>query len=253
VYGREAARLQNGRYFTLNLPQGHHTFSSTAKGAELELDTKPGEQKYIEMIIVSGTWRGEGRLVPVGEEDAKAAIKKFKPSDHQFVFVGPGLPQNASVRGVEPTAVEVSPAKTESVLPPPSGTVPSSANEPAHGETGAIPSSSVAEAPKGQEAPKPPGKPEAKGCIAVSPVGSHAFRNIMLGGIAGAIVSKKQYKVVGVTDYPAHIGQKFHGNDLQTIQANGVKIVVLDKKYTQGEVQAACPGAPSQKEGAPPK
>ena len=80
----------------------------------------------------------------------------------------------------------------------------------------------------------------SKGCLAVVDSGSHAFRNIMLGGIAGAVVSKKQYKVVDAKDYPAHIGQKFHGNDLQTIQTSGTRIVILDKKYTPDDLHIAC-------------
>jgi hypothetical protein len=87
VDGRQVARIQNGRYFTLDLPPAHHhVFSSTAKGADLELDIKPGEKHYIEMVILPGTWRGGGRLVPVSESDGKAAIQKLKPLDHQFIF-----------------------------------------------------------------------------------------------------------------------------------------------------------------------
>ncbi len=84
--GRQIARMQEGRYFTVTLAPGHHVFSSTAKGADLEIDIKPGERVYIEMVILSGTWRGGGRLVPVSENDGKAAIEKLKPSDHEFIF-----------------------------------------------------------------------------------------------------------------------------------------------------------------------
>jgi len=61
----------------------------------------------------------------------------------------------------------------------------------------------------------------------------------MLGGIAGAVVSKQQYKVVDSVNYPAHEGQKFHGNDLQTMQSGGVHVTVLDKKYTPEDVAKA--------------
>jgi hypothetical protein len=76
--------------------------------------------------------------------------------------------------------------------------------------------------------------------MAVKDAGSHAFRNIMLAGVAGALISKKQYQVVDVVDYPAKIGQKFHGNDLQTLQTGGTKIVILDKKYSKEDLQKAC-------------
>jgi hypothetical protein len=55
----------------------------------------------------------------------------------------------------------------------------------------------------------------AKGCMAVRPIGSHAFRNVMLFGVAGAFISHMKYQVVDTVDYPAKVGQKYHGNDLQ--------------------------------------
>ena len=70
--------------------------------------------------------------------------------------------------------------------------------------------------------------------------GSHAFRNIMLAGVVGALVSKKQYQVVYAADYPAKIGQKLHGNDLQILQTGGTRIVILDKKYTADDLHKAC-------------
>jgi hypothetical protein len=90
-----------------------------------------------------------------------------------------------------------------------------------------------------QAAPPQPAS-TSKGCLAVVDAGSHAFRNIMLGGIAGALVSKKQYKVVDAVDYPSKIGQKFHGNDLQTLQNGGTRVVILDKKYSADELHKAC-------------
>jgi hypothetical protein len=80
----------------------------------------------------------------------------------------------------------------------------------------------------------------SNGCLAVAPIGSHAFRNIMLAGVAGALISKQQYEVVDVVNYPGRIGQKFHGNDLQTIQSSGTKVVILDKHYTPADLQKAC-------------
>jgi hypothetical protein len=62
----------------------------------------------------------------------------------------------------------------------------------------------------------------------------------MLAGVAGALISKKQYKVVDFANYPAHIGQKFHGDDLQTLQAGGTKIVILAKKTPKEQARSAC-------------
>lgn len=77
-------------------------------------------------------------------------------------------------------------------------------------------------------------------CIAVKTIGSHAFRNIMLGGVAGALISKQQYQVVDAIGYPVKIGKKFHGDDLQAIQASGTKVVILDKHYTGADLRSAC-------------
>jgi hypothetical protein len=79
-----------------------------------------------------------------------------------------------------------------------------------------------------------------KGCVAVKDIGSKAVRNILLGGIAGAMISKKQYEIVDAVDYPAKIGQKLHGDDLQTLQTGGTRVVILDKQYTAQHLHDAC-------------
>jgi hypothetical protein len=82
-------------------------------------------------------------------------------------------------------------------------------------------------------------QPAKKGCLVVRSVGSHAARNIMLFGVAGALISKQQYAVVDSEDYPARVGEKFHGNDLETISST-TKVVVLDKHYTPDDLHKAC-------------
>ena len=74
----------------------------------------------------------------------------------------------------------------------------------------------------------------------MKPIGSHAFRNIMLAGVAGALISKQQYKVMDVVDYPVPVGTKYHGNDLQTISQNGTKVVILDKNVKDEVAGKAC-------------
>ncbi len=90
-----------------------------------------------------------------------------------------------------------------------------------------------------QQQPTQPAPQQEKQCLTVVNAGSHAFRNIMLGGIAGAVISKAQYKVIDSVNYPAHEGQKFHGNDLQTMQTAGVHVTIVDKTYTQEDVAKA--------------
>jgi hypothetical protein len=99
--------------------------------------------------------------------------------------------------------------------------------------------STFAQAQTAQQPDKATSAPD-KGCLAVQSVGSHAFRNIFLAGVAGGLISKEQYKVVKVVNYPAKNGQKFHGNDLQVIQNNGTKVIILDKKATAEDAQKTC-------------
>ena len=42
-----------------------------------------------------------------------------------------------------------------------------------------------------------------------------------------------------MADYPARVGQKFHGDELQTISSTA-KVVVLDKHYAAEDVPKAC-------------
>lgn len=80
VDGQEVARLNNGSYFTLTIKPGKHTLASIAKHeASLDIDAKAGESNYVQMIIVTGNWRGAGRLVPVPADDGKTAVSKLKP------------------------------------------------------------------------------------------------------------------------------------------------------------------------------
>jgi hypothetical protein len=55
VDGNQASRLGNGRYLSLQVAAGKHSFESSAKNdAPLEVEVKPNETVYLEMIIVTG-------------------------------------------------------------------------------------------------------------------------------------------------------------------------------------------------------
>jgi hypothetical protein len=62
----------------------------------------------------------------------------------------------------------------------------------------------------------------------------------MLIGVAGALISHQQYQVIDAVNYPAKIGQKYHGNDLQTISSSGTRVAILDKHYSTDELHRAC-------------
>jgi hypothetical protein len=94
IDGNQAARLGNGRYASLQVAPGKHSFeSSMKKEAPLEVDVKPNGTVYLEMIILTGTWRGGGRLIPVGEEEGKTAVLRLKPSDGQQAIVATAQPE----------------------------------------------------------------------------------------------------------------------------------------------------------------
>jgi len=79
VDGKDVARIKNGTYFTMPIEAGKHELSSSAKHeSPLPLEIKPGETSYVQMIVVPGTWRGAGRLVPVPADDGKIAVSKLK-------------------------------------------------------------------------------------------------------------------------------------------------------------------------------
>lgn len=76
--GKEVARLKNGTYFMAQLEPGKHEVGSSSKHEPpLAVDVKPGETTYIQMIVVTGTWRGAGRLIPVPPDDGKTAVSKL--------------------------------------------------------------------------------------------------------------------------------------------------------------------------------
>jgi hypothetical protein len=85
-----------------------------------------------------------------------------------------------------------------------------------------------------------PAQAQPGACIAVKSIGSHALRNYILIGVAGVLLSREQYQVVDAVNYPAKIGQKFHGSDLQTLASSGTKVAILEKHYTPENLHEAC-------------
>ncbi|HKV24776.1 MAG TPA: hypothetical protein VJN93_09320 [Candidatus Acidoferrum sp.] len=78
--GKELDRLENGRWFSVHAAPGKHELQSSAKNQPATLiETKPGGTTYVQMVIVSGNWRGGGRLMEVDSADAQKVIAKLKP------------------------------------------------------------------------------------------------------------------------------------------------------------------------------
>ncbi|MGC1482286.1 MAG: DUF2846 domain-containing protein [Candidatus Acidiferrum sp.] len=78
--GKDLDRLENGRWFSVHAAPGKHELQSSAKNQPATLiETKAGETTYVQMVIVSGNWRGGGRLMEVDSEGAKKILAKLKP------------------------------------------------------------------------------------------------------------------------------------------------------------------------------
>jgi hypothetical protein len=90
VYCDEAqlARMENGRYFAINVDPGRHTFRSNDAQSGVQLDVKPGQEYYIRVEIVPGMMKGHGRLILTAAEQGRYELQsnKLKPLDANKVL-----------------------------------------------------------------------------------------------------------------------------------------------------------------------
>lgn len=77
----ELARMVNGRYFTVKLDPGKHSFRSNDKQSGIDLDMKAGQSYFIRVEIATGFMKGHGRLVLTAGEQASYEVKQLKPLD----------------------------------------------------------------------------------------------------------------------------------------------------------------------------
>jgi hypothetical protein len=79
----ELARAENGRYFTVRLDPGKHSFRSNDKQSGTELDLKAGQEYYLRVEIAAGVMKGHGRLVVVSPEQGGYEVRspKLRPLD----------------------------------------------------------------------------------------------------------------------------------------------------------------------------
>jgi len=84
----ELARAENGRYFTVKLDPGKHTFRSNDKQSGTELDVKAGQEYFLRVEIATGFAKGHGRLVLMSPEQGGYELKssKLKPLDANKVL-----------------------------------------------------------------------------------------------------------------------------------------------------------------------
>ena len=79
----QLARIQNGRYFTVKVSPGKHTFQSNDKQSGVAVDLKPGQEYFLRVEIAAGLMKGHGRLLAVMPEQGRFDLqsKKMKPVD----------------------------------------------------------------------------------------------------------------------------------------------------------------------------
>ena len=79
----QLARMENGRYFTVKIDPGQHTFRANDPQSGVQLDVKAGQQYFLRMEIATGFMKGHGRLVLMAAEQARYELQsdKLKPLD----------------------------------------------------------------------------------------------------------------------------------------------------------------------------
>jgi len=78
--GKELERLSNGHWFSVHAEPGKHQLQSSAKNEPATvIETAAGQTIYVQMVILTGNWRGGGRLLQVDSEQAQKVIAKLKP------------------------------------------------------------------------------------------------------------------------------------------------------------------------------
>jgi hypothetical protein len=82
VDDKEVNRLSNGCWFLLKVEPGKHKLQSSAKNEPATVvEVAPGETAYVQMVILTGNWRGGGRLLAVDPKEAQQQVAKLKPLD----------------------------------------------------------------------------------------------------------------------------------------------------------------------------
>lgn len=82
---QELARMQNGRYFSIRLDAGKHSFRSTEGQSMADLDVKAGQTYYIRGEVVPVRLKPRGRLTLMSSEQGASETRMLKPIDSGMV------------------------------------------------------------------------------------------------------------------------------------------------------------------------
>ena len=75
----ELARVENGRYFAINMKPGEYTLRSNDKQSGIRLKVEPGKMHFVRVEIATGFAKGHGRVVSVPNEQGIVELQKLKP------------------------------------------------------------------------------------------------------------------------------------------------------------------------------
>jgi hypothetical protein len=81
----ELARMQNGRYFSVRLDAGKHSFRSTDGQSVADLDVKAGQSYYIRGEVVPVRLKPRGRVTLMSPEEGASQARTLKPLDSGMV------------------------------------------------------------------------------------------------------------------------------------------------------------------------
>jgi hypothetical protein len=82
----ELARMQNGRYFSIHLDAGKHSFRSTDGQTVTDLNVKEGQTYYIRGEVVPVRLKPRGRLTLMSSEQGASEARTLKPTDSDKVI-----------------------------------------------------------------------------------------------------------------------------------------------------------------------
>jgi hypothetical protein len=83
--GGELARIQNGRYFSIRLDPGKHSFKSTDEKSIVDVDVEAGQSYYIRGEVVPVKLKPRGKLVQMSPEQGGSEARVLKPIDSSMV------------------------------------------------------------------------------------------------------------------------------------------------------------------------
>lgn len=85
VDGVEVARMDDGKFFVIQLDPGKHSVEVNKGHSGAEIDMKPGEPYYFRVEIISGFWKGRGQITYMQKEQGALELKKMKPLESKWV------------------------------------------------------------------------------------------------------------------------------------------------------------------------